>query len=208
MIAKFEPPPPIRLHLGRTAVGRRPLLTPGGYQITASADLDVLNQVLASLWDAGTIPHELDIHPATLDDLERECLGVPNTAQQLRPLGLLAPPVVSASDIPANVRVRVRIQQAIEGSADDGLVCALDIEMFLGFEITNSIHLAPEDFQGAVVVLTVDPASTIVPITPEANVKLANLFQAALPGVGLELEAFAKLPTVVGGVGIHTVDAV
>jgi hypothetical protein len=74
-----------------------------------SADLAVLNEVLAELWRVRTIPNELDAEKTgqvlTLADLQDACTGVPPNAV-LGNLSITSPPVAFPSTItPLNLRL-------------------------------------------------------------------------------------------------------
>ena len=116
----------------------------GGFGAVVSADLAVLNQIIAELWRVNTIPKEYspDITSTvlTLADLKDACTGVPAGAA-LGNLQLTAPPVASASNItPLNLHFDIPFNLPVDPSGPASLRGVVHVEQPLAFEINTGLN--------------------------------------------------------------------
>jgi len=127
--------PHISLHIGhRPEIQARSL---GGFGAVCSADLTVLNDVLAELWRVRTIPQQLTDEQTTqvltLSDLTAACTGVPDDAV-LGHLAITSPPVAAASSVtPLNLHLAVPFNFPVQAAGPASLRGVVHVEQPLGF---------------------------------------------------------------------------
>lgn len=128
--------PKISLHVGRSLDVQPKSL--GGFRAVGSADMTILNDVLAELWRVRTIPQQLTDEQTgqvlTLADLKDACTGVPSDAV-LGQLGITAPPVASASTVtPLNLHLTAPFNLPVQAASPASLRGVVHVELPLGFE--------------------------------------------------------------------------
>lgn len=162
---------------------------PRGYRATASADMTVLNEILAELWRVGTIPQTLDdrltADVITIDDLGGICPDVPDGAT-LGNLRITSPPVASASRVsPRNIHFAVGFLLPLPGSLPAYLEGAIHAELPLDFQIVwindeRRIRLTLDAIDSLTVTVDVGLTSTVRPKPDGGLAVLAQSFATAL----------------------------
>jgi hypothetical protein len=197
LITAYGPPPRIALHIGRPRRAVARIL--GGYRSVTSANLSMLNDVLAELWRVRTIPNEFSESQTgqviTLDELKDACTGVPDDARLGR-LALTGPPVASASTILPKLHLHFAIpfNLPVETSGPASLRGVVQAELPLEFESRADLnetelrirptHAAIERLEAR---LEVSPVSFLQPRSVEKRQVLERALAAALRTVVLVL---------------------
>jgi hypothetical protein len=135
-----QPTLPVRLYVGRP----RPAVTSrsSGYRAVASADLEVLNDILAELWHVRTIPNSFDqaftkANLITLSELNALCDEVPNDASEAA-LYITSPPIASHSAIaPTSIHLSISVQLLCNSIRAASLGGVLGVDLPLDFGIAT-----------------------------------------------------------------------
>lgn len=203
------PPPPMRVHVGRTPPPADPPSNPTGYALVAATDLSVLNEVLAELYRVGTIPHELTAGQTTavvtLAQLRATCIGVPDDAE-LGPLHITAPPVAAASSITQmNLRLDIPFALPLLASQPVGLSGVLHLEIPLDFQVLEAVVRPALSAVGtAEGVLEIGPVSPVRPRSERARQELETAFVRAARGALILLSQGPDAPlSFTGSLPVH-----
>ncbi len=208
--AAYGPPPRTTLHVGR------PRLTEargiGGYRAVASANLAVLNDVLAELWRVRTIPNQLSTtltnQAVTLADIRDACTGIPDDAV-LGQLQITAPPVASASSItPLNLHFDIHFNLPIEASAPVSLKGVVHVEQPLDFQITAEtepkIRLSLGAIEELQAQLEVGSDSVLQPRSDEKRGELERKFGSTLRAILIYLFYDKAVLAIPGAVSVSS----
>jgi len=199
-------PPPIRLHVGRQTAPVTTRFLPGGYQLTAAANLSVLDDVLAAVVPP-QLSADISSHIITLADLSASCSGIPPGTTALQGIIFPTPPRATAGATASSIRFDVSVRFAVQGSTAPGLVALLHLDLPLAFVVTGE-GVALSSTDQLVITLEVDPSSTIVPTSSTAQAQLTNKIQSNLRALGPFIAGMLELPFSFDNVNFHQVDAV
>jgi hypothetical protein len=184
-----RPTLPTRLYVARPqpAVTRRP----SGYRAVVSADLKVLNDILAELWRVRTIPNSFDqeftkTNVITVSELNALCDEVPNDATEAA-LYITSPPMASRSTVaPTTLHFSISLQLLCNSIRAASLGGVLDVDLPLDFGIVTVgdppsavLRLSLGAIDGLAASFGADSVSVI---QPKANdsLPLSEKFAAAL----------------------------
>jgi hypothetical protein len=195
----YGPPPPARVAFRQV----RPIVPIGsGYRATVSAELGLLNEVLAELWRVQTIPNEFSQnqtrdHLITVTELRALCDGVPADATEAT-FRITTPPIASTTNMsPGTIHVDIGFQVALNSATSASLVGVIGAEVPLDLEVRSlprdindpngpllpRIRLTVGAIQGLTAAVTVGPGSSVQPkaggLAP-FNHKCAVALQGAL----------------------------
>jgi hypothetical protein len=211
--AGFEPDgrPPLSMRL---YVGRRPPAVASrtsGYRVVASADLGLLNDVLAELWRVRTIPNSFDqdftkAKLITVTELNALCDEVPNDATEAA-LYVTSPPIASRSTAePTSIHFSISLQLLLNSNRAASLGGVLSVDLPLDFHVVTDessqppeavVALSLQAVQGLTASFGTDSVSAIQP-KPEGGSALSEKCAAALRQLLLILMPHLVIPARVG----------
>jgi hypothetical protein len=207
---EFGPPPAIGLYVGSK---RRPVSRLAGisdYRAVVTADLALLNQIIAELWSVGTIPQSLSEHLTArllpIGTLRETCDGVPADATG-GVLYIYRQPLAAASSVsPKNAEVTAAIMLLLNSSTPAAIRMRLTVELPIEAEIRDRsmphqhIVLSSQAIDTLTLSLVIGPES---PVQPKSE-GLPALISAVTANFKTVLEAASNVdePEISGQVGL------